>query len=136
MSHSENLFQGLQALANSAFPRVCKECGHKYESLDEFIAVTGDPGRHSSDSFSQSMDENGTSFLEITRLCICGSKLTGEFGDRRDTSEAGIRRRENFSKVLEFLSEKGFNQDDARDELLKLMRGEKSEALAPYLADR
>ncbi len=135
MTNHSKLSQGLQALAHSAFPCVCEGCGQKFESINDFVNITSDNKQVSSGALNQCVDEKGTPYLEITRQCSCGSTLKGEFGDRRDTSEAGIRRRENFSYVLEFLSEKGFNQNDARNELLKLIRGEKSEALAPYLAD-
>ncbi len=135
MDNGGKLSQGLQALAHSAFPCVCQGCGQKFESMNEFVSITNDNEAASSGSLNQNIDEKGTSYLEITRKCVCGSTLKGEFGDRRDTSEAGIRRRENFTYVLEFLNDKGFSQNDARNELLKLIRGEKSEALAPYLAD-
>lgn len=135
MDNGGKLSEGLQALAHSAFPCVCQGCGQKFESMNEFVSITNDNEASSPSSLNQNVDEKGTPYLEITRQCSCGSTLKGEFGDRRYTSEAGIRRRENFTYVLEFLNDKGFNQNDARDELLKLICGEKSEALAPYLVD-
>jgi len=132
--NSTKLSEGLQALASSAFPRRCEGCGKAYESISDFFTATNHESFSTSDELNHCVDENGTPYLEISRLCSCGSKLKGEFGDRRDTSEAGIRRRKNFSDVLVYLMGKGFEQDIARDELLKLIRGEKSEMLAPYLA--
>jgi len=131
---NDNLFQGLQTLSQSAFPRKCEECGRKYETINDILTITDDNKEAASDNLQLRADEKGTSYLELTLQCVCGSKLKSEFGDRRDTSEAGLRRRKNFSDVLDFLTEKGFHHDDARNELLKLMRGEKSEALTPYLA--
>ncbi len=135
MNNIEKLSEGLQALANSAFPCVCQGCGQKFEDINDLVTTKSENQQLSPSVLNQCVDDSGTAYLEISRQCTCGSTLKGEFGDRRDTSEAGIRRRENFSYVLEFLNEKGFHQNDARNELLKLIRGEKSEALAPYLAD-
>ena len=52
------------------------------------------------------------------------------FSDRRDLSEAGIQRREKFEKLLGLLEDKRIDRHIARMELLKIMRGEKSELLA------
>ncbi|MBF0224233.1 MAG: hypothetical protein HQK76_02145 [Desulfobacterales bacterium] len=46
--------------------------------------------------------------------------------DRRDLSEAGIERRKKFGHMIDWLVSMGFEQEIARQELLKIMRGENS----------
>lgn len=51
------------------------------------------------------------------------------FSDRRDTSPGGLKRREVFAKMLTHLESRGLSPEMAREELLKLMRGDRSEQL-------
>ncbi len=48
------------------------------------------------------------------------------FSDRRDFSPRGLKRREKFEFMLNFLKEQGIDEIVAHDELLKIMRGQKS----------
>ena len=48
------------------------------------------------------------------------------FNNRRDLSEAGIRRRKKFGELVEKLVNAGYSHESARAELLKIMRGEDS----------
>jgi len=54
------------------------------------------------------------------------------FGNRRDSSEAGTRRRKRFDELVAFLVSEGLDPLVARAELLKVMRGGRSEVLAGY----
>jgi hypothetical protein len=77
----------------------------------------------------QGLDADFQPLVELYRNCVCGSTLMNFFADRRDTSPAGIQRREQFAVVLEKLKRKGIDEKDAREALLKFMRGEESELL-------
>ena len=52
------------------------------------------------------------------------------FNDRRDVSEKGLKRRELFGKLLSMLIDKGVQSEIARNELLKVTRGETSQLLS------
>ena len=64
--------------------------------------------------------------MELFRNCACGSTLMEVCRDRRDTNEAGIRRRQRFGELIELLINEGIERDVARMELLKFMHGEES----------
>jgi hypothetical protein len=51
------------------------------------------------------------------------------FNDRRDNSEAGRKRRARFGELVESLAAKGLEREVARNELLKILHGEKSTML-------
>lgn len=122
------LFDGLQALSDSAFPKKCGNCGREYRSPDEFLARSqAIPGRS---GLKESLDEDDTAIVEVFRNCECGSTLLDFFEDRRDTSAKGNRRREVFGKMLELLKDKGLSTAEARDELKGVMNGRPSETLA------
>ena len=122
-------FEGLNSLAESSFPKKCKTCGRKFETAEQFIRETEDI-RESVTGLKQSRDDEGAIIVEAFRNCPCGSTLMDFFTDRRDQSEAGNVRRKKFNDFLIFLMENGLERKIARNELLKVMRGEKSEVLA------
>lgn len=122
-----SLYSGLQFMRASAFPKKCPGCGRVYESADDFFSQTQSVMGKS--GLKQSMDDDDTTLVELFRNCICGSTMMEECRDRRDTSELGLRRREKFSQLLELLKDSGMDAQVARQELLKVMRGENSEVL-------
>lgn len=124
------LYAGLQAIADSAFPRECGACGRAFESADDFVrqteAVRGVSG------LKQSWDDDDRPLVELYRNCPCGSTMMEFFGDRRDSSPAGLRRRERFGALLDRLVTAGVPADVAREELLLLLRGQPARRLAEY----
>lgn len=122
------LFDGLRALANSAFPKHCSNCGRTYASAEQFLQETVSI-RSNLSGLKESADDDDNTIVEVYRNCPCGSTLMDFFSDRRDTSEAGLRRREKFGELLQYLIQKGWDPAMARSELLKVLRGEKSELL-------
>lgn len=130
-SANSALFAGLQSLIDSAFPKQCKMCGRVYNSPQDFavktVSISGRAG------FKAAVEEDGSRILELFRNCECGSTLMDVFRDRRDTSAAGLQRRQNFEKLLQKLQVKGIARDVARQELLKVMRGQRSELLDQLL---
>lgn len=117
MSDINELMQGLQTLADTAFPKRCANCGREYQSVEQYILET-----EGLDKGIKAVEDEGESFLEMYRNCVCGSTLMDFFHDRRDLSERGLKRRAAFGKVMDALVEKGFDRATVRQELLKLLR--------------
>lgn len=130
MEHDKqyDLFAGLRALAESAFPKYCKNCGRNFESSEQFLRDTQDI-RAGQSGLKQSWDDNEIPIVELFRNCPCGSTLMDYFSDRRDLSQANLQRREKFAKLIEQLVAHGWSRDMARTELLKILHGEKSEQI-------
>lgn len=124
------LYAGLQEVAADSFPKRCTMCGRKYRDVDDYIAQTKRVGSGRS-GLKQSLDDDGRVIVELFRNCVCGSTLMDCFSDRRNTSEAGLRRRVRFGELIESLVAKGLERERARGELLKVMRGEPSAILKP-----
>lgn len=116
-------FEGLQALAASAFPKHCNYCGRVFATAAEFMQQTQSV-RQDITGLKQSFDDDSVAIVEAYRNCLCGSTLMDFFSDRRDISEAGARRRELFDKLLPHLEEKGMAKAAARAHLLRLLRGQ------------
>ncbi|MFT6101756.1 MAG: hypothetical protein ACJATV_000561 [Granulosicoccus sp.] len=132
----DGLYKGLQALANSAFPKKCNTCGRTFENAKEFVLET-EKLRPSVSGLKQSLDDDGSMIVELFRNCTCGSTLMDAFNDRRDLSAKGEKRRKRFSELQTFLVEKhGLDSLVAREELLKVMRGETSKILSQILPPR
>ncbi len=126
-SSSDNFFAGLKSIVDSAFPKTCPMCGKTYNNEDAFINETTKLNNQT--GLKQSYDDDDHTIVELYRNCSCGSTLMNFFGDRRDTSEAGEKRRAKIGELIEYLITQGLEQDLARTELLKAIRGEKSEVL-------
>ena len=122
-----SLFGDLQALVNGAFPKKCNTCGRNFETAEDFVrqteAIRGKSGLKSA------LDDDGRPVVELFRNCLCGSTLMDAFRDRRDSSEAGLRRRAKFGELVARLVARGVTPEIARTELLKVLRGEGSSVL-------
>lgn len=122
------LLAGLNALAESAFPKRCRNCGAVFADVADYVKRTV-PVSATRSGLKQSVDDDGRTIVELYRNCTCGSTLMDFFSDRRDLSEGGNRRRQRFAELLDYLIGRGLVREVARGELLKVMRGEKSEIL-------
>lgn len=127
MSDTE-LFSGLRALADSSFPKRCACCGRVYASAEDFFRQT-EKIRPGSRDLKPATEEDGTRILEVFRNCVCGSTLMEFFGDRRDASPAGEERRKRFGVLLGQLVERGVDGAVAKQELLKVVHGQRSELI-------
>jgi hypothetical protein len=127
-SSNATLFANLRALAESSFPKRCNNCGRIYATAEEFAVATA-AIRPDISGLKQSYDEDGKAIVELFRNCVCGSTLMDTFDSRRDDSPAGLKRRRRFDELLRLLQARGIAAGVARDELLKLVRGQKSELL-------
>lgn len=127
MNTETSLFADLQALVNTAFPKKCSSCGRNFDTADDFVrqtdAIRGKSGLKSA------VDDDGRPVVELFRNCPCGSTLMDAFRDRRDASEAGLRRRAKFGALIERLVARGVTPETARAELLKVLRGQGSTLL-------
>lgn len=124
---SQELFKGLKALSDESFPKRCALCGREYVSVEAYVQETEDVAGQS--GLKKGYDDDETPIVELFRNCVCGSTLMGCFSDRRDVSEGGLRRRKLFGKLMEILTSKGLAENVARDELIKVLRGERSAVL-------
>jgi hypothetical protein len=129
------LVAGLKALAEASFPKRCANCGAVYDDVHDYARRTA-PISPTRSGLKQSRDDDGSTIVELFRNCACGSTLMDFFSDRRDLSEAGARRRHRFAELLAYLVSAGLDGVVARDELLKVMRGEASEILAGIRSPR
>jgi hypothetical protein len=128
---SDKFFKDLHALAQSAFPKRCANCGRQYETAEAFLAETRQIAPDRS-GLKASEDDDGKSIVEAFRNCVCGSTLMDFFSDRRDLSAAGLARRQTFAELQAYLVSQGLEQAVARAELLKVLRGESSEILKRF----
>lgn len=119
---------GLTAASALSFPKQCTACGRRYETAEAFIKETQSVSEGRS-GLKSTLDETDRPVIELFRNCCCGSTLMDRFNDRRDLSNEGLRRRRLFDRFLALLVNKGMSVPDARVELLKIMRGERSAVL-------
>ncbi len=122
-------YEGLRSSGGDAFPKECRNCGRIYNTPSDFFAGTADINAKKT-GLREIVDEDEGVFIEAFRNCACGSTLMDNFSNRRDTSAAGLQRREKFDKGVKYLVSVGIDADVAYEELLKVVRGEKSEVLA------
>jgi ribosomal protein S27AE len=134
----ETFYKGLQELVDSTFPKTCNKCGRVYatrqEFLDETIPVRDIELNDNSGLFALEGGDAAT-VVGVFRNCRCGTTLMADFQDRRDTSEAGKKRREEFTTLLESLVDYGLEFEVARAELLKILHGKHSDVIGEILGE-
>ncbi len=123
----ERVFRDLNALTETSFPKKCSNCGLIYETSEDFLDKTR--AMPSQSGLKSGEDEDGAPIVELFRNCVCGSTLMEFYQSRRDMSEAGMKRRKLFGKLMNMLEKKGMSSQTAREELLKVLRGQHSELL-------
>ncbi len=109
-------------MAESAFPKQCKNCGKMFLTAAQFLAET-ETIRQGITGLKQSVDDDDMTIVEVYRNCTCGSTLMDFFSDRRDVSDGGKKRRDLFDQLLPHLQKKGLDYTEARNCLLRLLRG-------------
>jgi hypothetical protein len=122
------LFANLSELARDTFPKRCNNCGKTYETVDDFVRSSQNIHPHRS-GLKQGYDDDGGVIIELFRNCSCGSTLMDFFHSRRDASLAGVKRRNDFDKLVRQLVETGIEVAHARAEILKWLRGQDSELM-------
>lgn len=125
--NSNDFFRNLTTLSEEAFPKYCKTCNMVYHSAQDFIdktkSVSGNSG------LKGAYDDNDLPIVELYRNCICGSTLMDFFSDRRDGSAKGLKRRALFEQLLSTLVAHKIPHRLAREELLTMLRGGRSELI-------
>jgi hypothetical protein len=122
-----NFYADLTALAKSAFPKRCRTCGRVYETVQQFIDESR-VVRANSTGLKQGYDEDDTVLVELYRNCTCGSTLMDVFANRRDPSVTGQQRRQLFDTSIAYLIKRGLSAKQARQCLLRILRGEATDA--------
>ncbi len=126
---TDPIYHGLQDLAKTAFPKKCRNCGRIYHDADAFIAETKLLKKQQG-KLQKNETQNAVMDVDLYRNCPCGSTLLDIFNNRRDISENGINRRNHFDKLMTMVeSQYNVDRDTAREELLKIMKGEKSDVI-------
>jgi hypothetical protein len=123
-NETSELFKGLKALSEASFPKHCASCGQEYTSVKDYVEKTDDV--YGKSGLKKGYDDDDKPIVELFRNCTCGSTLMDCFSDRRDVSEAGLKRRKMFGKLIEMLTSKGVPADTARVELMKVLKGKSS----------
>lgn len=134
----ETFYKELQTLVDTSFPKKCTKCGHVFETqeafLEETIPVKDLTFEDKSGLFALEGVGEATT-IGVFRNCTCGTTLMADFHDRRDNSEAGQKRRNQFNSLLKTLMAHGMERLAARDELLHVLRGEHSDVIEDLLGD-
>jgi hypothetical protein len=134
----ETFYKDLQSLVDTTFPKICPKCKRTFASLEEFLRETI-PVRDIS-----LKDNSGLFALEggdvpttigVFRNCECGTTLMADFMDRRDNSDRGHKRREQFNSLHAMLTDHGVAAVDARVELLNVLHGRRSKVIDDLLGD-
>lgn len=129
MKHQQRLatelYQGLQALIDAAFPKVCSACGASYHNLAEFLS--GTRSTLSSSGLKEAEEGQYYPAVELYRTCQCGATMLEFFRDRRDDSQTGVLVRAKFAQLLDMLRDTGLSVATVRAELIVLLRGGQSE---------
>ena len=112
-------YEGLQLIERDTFPKTCGNCGRRYESVEAFIAETEKVSHPS--GLMEFITGDIDMGVGLFRNCICESTLMSNFKNRRDTSDKGKARRDEFERLLGMLEEKGMDNKQARSTLLKIL---------------
>ena len=127
---TSELYQQLRPLVENPFTKECPTCGHIFQNFDEFISQTQTDLRSS--GLVELVKTNSRAIVGLYRHCSCGEMLLVLCKGRRDTTEEGIRRRIAFGEILESLKAAGVDAAVARQELLKIVRGEESDLIKKF----
>ncbi len=128
---ADEFYRDLRALYEHSFPKVCASCGRKYENIESFISDT--ERTHGSSGLMHVSDTSDRAQVMLFRNCRCGSTLMIECWDRRSNTPEGRAARAAFGRLLERLRKLGVPMREAREELLRYMRGESSEKLDSWM---
>lgn len=122
---------GFNDFWNTEFPKTCLKCGTTYGNFSELVSKTS-PADNASGLMAYEDDDHETS-VGIFRNCACGSTLMIKGHDRRDTSEAGEKRRKIFGDMLDKLIAAKVPREVARKRLLRMLYSGQIDDLANRL---
>ena len=117
----KSLYQGLRAIWDTEFPKSCPKCGRVYYSFEEYLVDTL-PLQSSSGLMGYNIGDPGQQ-VGLFRNCDCGTTIMAFCHDRRDLSEAGLKRRRLFGELMDRLVvDGGISAQEAREKLLAALR--------------
>ncbi len=99
----ETFYKDLQTLVDTTFPKRCSKCGKTYGTKQEFLRETipvKDLSLEDKSGLFALEGGDAETTIGVFRNCECGTTLMADFQDRRDNSEAGQQRRDQFAKLL------------------------------------
>jgi hypothetical protein len=134
----ETFYKDLQTLVDTTFPKRCSKCGKTYGTKQEFLRETipvKDLSLEDKSGLFALEGGDAETTIGVFRNCECGTTLMADFQDRRDNSEAGQQRRDQFAKLLSTLVEHGLERATAREELLNVLRGDPSDMIEQLLGN-
>jgi hypothetical protein len=110
-------------LDEKAFPKTCSNCKKVYATDIEFFQQTTPLPHWPTDIkvIKDNESSKSSDYLEVFRNCSCGSTLMEVFHCRRDISERGIRRREEFQRLLDALVKSGYKREAARAKIFEFI---------------
>lgn len=112
-------YQGLSVRSADVFPLVCPRCQRRFTEINDFISRTT-PIFQSSGLMER--DEPDGPFVLLLRNCLCGTSLALRCHDRRNQSETGRLRRDNYDALVGLLVEVGYDSDQASLEARRLLQ--------------
>lgn len=83
---------GLQARLDTAFPKICRNCGRIFETAEQYFTETMDINEKDK-GLKPFVDEDTAVIVEAFRNCPCGSTLMEMFEDPNDNTPDEIARR-------------------------------------------
>lgn len=110
---------GFNQFWDTDFPKVCPACSRTYSNYSEFLERTA-PSDMAQSAVEYEKEDHSKN-VGIFRNCPCGSTLMILRNDRRDTSEAGEKRRQIFGAMLDKLLAAQVPREEARARLLKVL---------------
>ncbi len=137
-SWAQEFYRNLTTLVDADFPKRCPNCGKFYADSHAFLTETTpvkDMSFHDRSGLFSLAGMRPVAAISVFRNCICGSTMMADFHDRRDLSEKGMQRRAHFDAVIQTLCNHGIQDEEARTELRKVLRGEDSTKLVQWLRE-
>ena len=132
----KEFYRDLDTLADTAFPKTCPKCGKVYPNSYAFLTQTTpvkDIKLQDRSGLFALEDGCSVAAIGVFRNCICGTTMMADFHDRRDLSPKGHERRKRFCNLVQTLCDHGIDENQARTELRKILRGQESAKLKDWL---
>jgi len=112
---------GLRSVADSDFPKTCRNCQRSYQTLAEFIrdTVSTAPGA----GLKQGFNDDEQAIVKLLRNCQCGSTLMSPVHSRRGHSDLASECREQFDMLVTQMAATGRTHESAREDLRQVITG-------------
>ncbi len=134
----ETFYRDLNTLVDTTFPRKCPNCGKVYADKASFLTETipvRDLALEARSGLFSLEEGAAEAAVGLFRNCTCGTTIMVDFRDRRDNSQDGQVRRGRFSRLMDMLVGKGLSTQEARLELLAVLRGDESTRISNLIGE-